>query len=735
MKKLFITRRNVLGPEGNPDLWTKEEVRQHLKSVGLHKYKDDLKIFNGRLLLKLDKTDVSEIVDAADVEAFCSMLGQLRVSRLGYDDRKLSSPRSPRPAQQQALRVKPDYSNGIGSPRSPGRQGCVVVEEKFVPEQANPLGDEKSKSLIQGFAVAADVPGDDLLQYLNVHSQGGHLAETAALNPAFRETVEAVFQLHHLAANAVVNKVNCDKVSGFAMEVLKTLDMAAKLQLNFEPDFFGQVTDAVTKGRALFLPLVKSGWLLELVCNQKWKEGVEQMHDRLAELFRNESLDHLPGNRPLGKSEYKDVVRIVRKFLKQLGAGDVTNGLRVLKEADKADSIRELAEILEVTVPEVAAEVQSLPDLDVDVDTLFYNVSDPNSNKQQQVFAMVSNMFEWYDSNRNGVIELSELHSILADLGFLDGKTNHEAKEFVREYMKVSDMDGDGVLDHQEFCAVCSTFAMTKARQQLRMNLGMPAEDHLRKIFGVFSGTTAQPVGTELDGAHFIKLCRDCNLLSKNLSAVDIDMIFAQVKSKGHRKLNFDQFLSSLLLCADRKGVEFEEMVKQIIATGGPIFVGTKADSVRLYDDKSSYTGVYAKGGPSVCDPSRDLSSLVQRQDVKKHGSRSNSSSKQRPASPGRRGASPSPVLSKGSTGPRKSTTPSRDLLAGYNGNSKYRITDDSPPAPKAIFKDDTPPRPPAIKVSPLPPSGKQKSNGGSRGSSDGGAPPAIAASKRNSTE
>ena len=32
--------------------------------------------------------------------------------------------------------------------------------------------------------------------------------------------------------------------------------------------------------------------------------------------------------------------------------------------------------------------------------------------------------------------------------------------------------------------------------------------------------------------------------------------------------------------------------------SGGPSLEGTKADAVRLHDDKQSYTGVHARGGP-----------------------------------------------------------------------------------------------------------------------------------------
>lgn len=36
-----------------------------------------------------------------------------------------------------------------------------------------------------------------------------------------------------------------------------------------------------------------------------------------------------------------------------------------------------------------------------------------------------------------------------------------------------------------------------------------------------------QPV-VEMDGAHFQKLCRDCNLLGRHLSTTDVDLIFAK---------------------------------------------------------------------------------------------------------------------------------------------------------------------------------------------------------------
>ena len=59
----------------------------------------------------------------------------------------------------------------------------------------------------------------------------------------------------------------------------------------------------------------------------------------------------------------------------------------------------------------------------------------------------------------------------------------------------------------------------------------------------------------EMDGKTFVKLAKDCVLIDKNLTTTDIDIIFAKVKSKGARKLSYNQFLSAIDEIASKKGV------------------------------------------------------------------------------------------------------------------------------------------------------------------------------------
>ena len=104
--------------------------------------------------------------------------------------------------------------------------------------------------------------------------------------------------------------------------------------------------------------------------------------------------------------------------------------------------------------------------------------------------------------------------------------------------------------------------------------------------------------------------------------------------------MSFDQFLSALVKVAEKKGQALEEVVRTVLAAGGPSVSGTKADYVKFHDDKSTYTGlcllgqvicrgscvlfivsplaagVYARGGPTNIEPSRELSALLDRSDA-----------------------------------------------------------------------------------------------------------------------
>jgi len=56
----------------------------------------------------------------------------------------------------------------------------------------------------------------------------------------------------------------------------------------------------------------------------------------------------------------------------------------------------------------------------------------------------------------------------------------------------------------------------------------------LEEVFNGFTGGAA-----EMDGKTFAKMAKDCKILDKNLATTDIDLIFAKVKEKTARKINY----------------------------------------------------------------------------------------------------------------------------------------------------------------------------------------------------
>lgn len=65
---------------------------------------------------------------------------------------------------------------------------------------------------------------------------------------------------------------------------------------------------------------------------------------------------------------------------------------------------------------------------------------------------------------------------------------------------------------------------------------------------------------------------------------------------------------------AQKKGITPDALSEKIMQAGGITFSGTKAEAVKYHDDKTLYTGVHGKGGPSTTgDGVADLSQLADR--------------------------------------------------------------------------------------------------------------------------
>jgi hypothetical protein len=65
----------------------------------------------------------------------------------------------------------------------------------------------------------------------------------------------------------------------------------------------------------------------------------------------------------------------------------------------------------------------------------------------------LQNVFERYDRNKTGAIEIEELRALLGDMGLLANKTLNEADSFVVQQFAAADADKDSKLEFEEFAA------------------------------------------------------------------------------------------------------------------------------------------------------------------------------------------------------------------------------------------------------------------------------------------
>mmetsp|Transcript_40902 Transcript_40902/g.41778 ORF Transcript_40902/g.41778 Transcript_40902/m.41778 type:complete len:707 (-) Transcript_40902:261-2381(-) len=107
----------------------------------------------------------------------------------------------------------------------------------------------------------------------------------------------------------------------------------------------------------------------------------------------------------------------------------------------------------------------------------------------------------------------------------------------------------------------------------------------------------------QMDSKTFVKLCRDTGLIDNLLTSGDCDLIFSKAKTKqgtASKSISYELFRYSCVGGIAAKRNATEEWVLILIGQGkGPVLNATKTDTVRLHDDKSTYTGSHAQGGPS----------------------------------------------------------------------------------------------------------------------------------------
>eukprot|EP00928_Gymnodinium_smaydae_P048530 TRINITY_DN32456_c0_g1_i1.p1 TRINITY_DN32456_c0_g1~~TRINITY_DN32456_c0_g1_i1.p1 ORF type:complete len:432 (+),score=42.30 TRINITY_DN32456_c0_g1_i1:36-1331(+) len=107
--------------------------------------------------------------------------------------------------------------------------------------------------------------------------------------------------------------------------------------------------------------------------------------------------------------------------------------------------------------------------------------------------------------------------------------------------------------------------------------------------------------GLFLDGKRFAKLCKDSRLVDdENVTSADVDLVFAYTVPRRSRRMKPQQFEAALALIAAKKGMSVKEVRRLVGDLEGPIWSGTRARSSRFHDERRTYTGTWAVGGPAA---------------------------------------------------------------------------------------------------------------------------------------
>ncbi|GLC72486.1 hypothetical protein PLESTF_001252800 [Pleodorina starrii] len=474
-----------------------------------------------------------------------------------------------------------------------------------------PFTDEASEApLLQYLAALGSKHSAGLLDALQDHADTGRV-------------FGAAYRLHKAAGAVVVNGENAVMLAALGQDVVRALDAAGRKGALRSGGSLEGVLGRLREACELVEVYGKEGWLLHMACNDHIKHDFDGSHNAVADALEAAALE-VPGKpSPLPRGVYLDVNRNLRRCLKRMGGGSVAQGLKAAKVKQSLDDALEVASHLGVGAEAVSRELAALP-ADVPLDAYYSRMVARQSRgggagtPLQMGVEQCKAIFDMYDKEGVGYLDRAGLRAVLSDVGALEGLRGPEVEAAVGRAFSLADRDNDGRITAEEFARYYETLTCNSARKHLRLALGPAVEGELKQFFNDFCAFGTRQAVDEMDNAHFAKFCKDCNLLGRDLTVTDIDLAFARAKPKGSRKLSFEGFVTALAECAERKGMSLEALVRMVLSCEGPVARATKAESVRLHDDKSTYTGVYAKGGPKVFDSGHDLAAMLDRSDATK---------------------------------------------------------------------------------------------------------------------
>eukprot|EP00890_Picochlorum_soloecismus_P002678 jgi/Picsp_1/3410/NSC_06248-R1_ef-hand and p25-alpha domain containg protein len=389
-------------------------------------------------------------------------------------------------------------------------------------------------------------------------------------------------------------------------------DMANTFDTYIEPSEFERHCDIVASMISCLTNIAlcysQPGWMYRALLDT---ELISTLHNILSSIMSS--------NKNLGESgqniidiSLKNNNKIITGELKTLGKGSWAQGLADVK--NHPTMVKKLSTLLGVAEESILRE--SMLNL-----SLPWGVS-PVSSGIVRVAESEAVYHEYLISGELG-ISPSGFDKLFNDMKTLEasGKKSDEIKS--RKCFVAVDEDVDGVLNLKEFQQFYLEKRISVARSFVRLVCGLALETQMFKVFRRFASFGAPKSDMDVkivnnvilfDVYRFIKLCKDSNILkATGLSTEKLNVIFSKCVPMGAKRMSFDNFLLSLphLSVLTRKSLSV--ICNKIASCKGPEKCCTKPGFVKLHDDKSTFTGIYARGGPNLGPISVDLKAYVSR--------------------------------------------------------------------------------------------------------------------------
>ncbi|GMH34313.1 hypothetical protein BSKO_02147 [Bryopsis sp. KO-2023] len=571
----FFTKAPKHPPQAPVDEWEYPEIKEWLKFLGYPKLKKGFRPVQGKRLAQLSKDDFKQLTSCSDLQA--RLLADSIQQLLERDEVTLIDTESLEVIHENSPL---ENKGGVESPL-PKSQPLAPA----LPEEE--MGLEEASRILMKWC-----QGKPLEMVDSLGNCGAGLVKANTTSPMVERLFCVVSELSNSSLHVMVNKHNADLMASSGKMVLAMIGSLARQNTFYDDDHLAELVGCFVQALDLVESFRAPGWFFRMAFSDGGHAEFSRIHQNIISLVTLEDgiLPALPPSIPfrnrtwIQQAAYMDDSRPLHRMLKQLGEGDLSQGIRSLTVEEAA--LEQVSQLLNIHEKVIMKDLSWPSLMCLDLEMLARFLIDQKVTLQDE--GRTRRIFHWYDKNESDVLEIDEVMVALRDLGLLDNMSKSDIDQYIRTHFSLHTSNGgDGSVSFVEFWKYYTTLVTEKTKQSIRAKIGPAAEGGLLRqyqsccMYGHHHGQAV--FGMEMN--PFQKLVKHSHL--KGVTTNEVDLIFTKVKAKHLRRIDFDQFLAALLMISERKDIPIETVVEAIVASEGP-GPSTPKSARGHHDDKAS---------------------------------------------------------------------------------------------------------------------------------------------------